>query len=246
MRRFTGFPFHLQRLGPLAGLLTLALFLLGTTACSTFQSGQKKEDELAQIRKELQEIQRSLSDVNLKLANSENKIQFLEARLNELGRREGTPPEPAKPAPEESKKPDPPETAVRLDPELESLPPDELYQRAIFFFNQKNYPLSIQLLRRFVGKNPSSEFADKAQYWIGEAYFVQGDFERALKEYSRTIEQYPNGNKTPDAFLKSAMAYDELKEPGKATEILMELVERYPASSAATVANMKLTKRQRE
>jgi len=225
---------------------TVFLLVIGMTACSTFQSSQKEEGELVMVKKELQEIQKSISDINLQIANSENNIEFLEARLDELIRREGTPSGPSKVVPEESTKLEKPETVDRLDPELASLEPEEFYQRSIFFFNQTNYPLAIRLLRRFIVENPSSEFADKAQYWIGEAFFVQGNFERALREYSLTIEHYPDGNKPPDALLKRTTAYDELQQPGKAAKTLEELVERFPASSAATVANMKLTKRNKE
>lgn len=227
-------------------LLSLTAVLIVSSACGTFRSKDRDTDQDG-MKKEMEDLQKSVTQINLKMANLENQVEFLEARLNEMGQRENMPAKPGEQAPQKPEMR--PETESPKNEDVAgyaSLSPEELYQQAIILINQKNYPLGVRLLRKFVAENPSSDQADKAQFWIGEAFFLQKDFNKAIQEYSLVIKNYPNGNNAPDAYLKSAMAYEELKQPKEAENTLRELLERFPDSSAATVAKMKLTKKEKE
>lgn len=228
-------------------LISLASVLFFSTACGTFRS-KDKDTDLETMKKEMEDMQKSMAQINLKMANLENQVEFLEARLNEMGQRESIPSQPGDQATQK------PETRPETEspqksgegPDYASLSPEELYQQAIISINQKNYPLGVRLLRKFVAENPASDLADKAQFWVGEAFFLQKEFTQAIHEYSLVIENYPDGNYAPDAYLKTAMAFEEMKRPEQAKNTLRELLERFPDSSAAKVAKMKLTKKEKE
>ena len=45
-------------------------------------------------------------------------------------------------------------------------------------------------------------FLDNAQYWLGEAYYVNHDYTNALAAFQRVVDKYPQSRKVPDALLK--------------------------------------------
>ena len=56
------------------------------------------------------------------------------------------------------------------------------------------YEESIAALRAFLEHFPRHDYADNAQYWLGEAFYAQKDYAHALIEFRATIETYPRGN----------------------------------------------------
>jgi tol-pal system protein YbgF len=98
----------------------------------------------------------------------------------------------------------------------------------------------IAALHRFLKQFPHHEFADHAQYWLGEAFYAQKDFVHALTEFRATIEIYPRGNKVPDALLKVGYCYQALGQADKARATLEQVVRIYPKSEPAALAAKRL------
>ena len=59
---------------------------------------------------------------------------------------------------------------------------------------------------------PDSPLADNAQYWLGEAYYVNKSFPEALAAFQRVVDKYPQSRKLPDAMLKIGYCDYELKQ----------------------------------
>ena len=76
--------------------------------------------------------------------------------------------------------------------------------------------------------------------WIGESYYREKWFERAILEYQTVIEKYPKGNKVPAAMLKQGMALQKIGEKPSARLIFEELINKYPKASEAAIAKKKL------
>ena len=57
-----------------------------------------------------------------------------------------------------------------------------------------------------IQNHPKSSNADNAQFWIGETYYKEKWYEKAILEYQKVIEKYPSGNKAPAALLKTMFA----------------------------------------
>ena len=89
-------------------------------------------------------------------------------------------------------------------------------------------------------KFPQSDEADNAQFWIGETYYRENWYEKAILEYQKVIENFPKGNKVPAALLKQGMAFTELGDKENARLIFKELVDRFPRSTEAKIATQKL------
>jgi len=98
---------------------------------------------------------------------------------------------------------------------------------------------------RFVGfmkGYPDSKNADNAQFWIGEIYYREKWYEKAILEYQKVIEKYPRGNKVPAAYLKQGFAFDKLGQKKNARLILEQLKKKYPRSNETKLAYKKLKK----
>lgn len=95
-------------------------------------------------------------------------------------------------------------------------------------------------LRSFVQKFPQDARADDAQFMIGKTFQEEKDYEKAIAEYQRVIDSYPNGDMVDDAFLQAGLAALDMKWCVDAGAYLGELVRRYPSSPLVKQAKDKL------
>ncbi|MEE2704726.1 MAG: tol-pal system protein YbgF [Pseudomonadota bacterium] len=94
-----------------------------------------------------------------------------------------------------------------------------------------DYERAETVLRAFLEKNPSSELAGNAQYWIGETFYVRSDFERAAVEFLAGYENYPTSVKGPDNLLKLGLSLARLEKKDVACASLSKLSTEYPSAS---------------
>ncbi len=114
------------------------------------------------------------------------------------------------------------------------------YEAAWKLLEQKNYRVAIAQFKEFIKKHPKSEYANNAQYWIGESHYALREFDQAILEFDAVRRKYPKGDKVPAALLKQGFAFAELGDKVDARLILQELIDRYPQSQEAAKAKQKL------
>lgn len=102
------------------------------------------------------------------------------------------------------------------------------------------YQASVASFENFLQKHAGSPYAANAQYWIGEAYYVQRNFDAAWKAFAGVLSQYPESSKAADALLKQAMVRQEQGKAAEARELFTQVTRRFPDSSAATLAKERL------
>jgi len=145
---------------------------------------------------------------------------------------------------EPSEKRLPSEEAPRTEPQagkpaIEQTP-DGLYAAAKQRFDRGEYEDARQLFQALLAQHPKSDNADNAQFWIGEVYYHEKWYEKAILEYQKVMENYPKGNKVRSALLKQGLAFSNLGDGDNAKLILKELVRKYPKSKEAQIAEKKL------
>ena len=118
--------------------------------------------------------------------------------------------------------------------------PEALYTAARTAFDQENMTEARKTFQELLERFPDSEQADNAQFWIGETYYREKWYEKAILEYQKVIETYPEGNKFPAALLKQGFAFVELGDAANARLILKELVRKHPETNEAKIAEDKL------
>ncbi len=116
----------------------------------------------------------------------------------------------------------------------------ESYRAAVELVRAGNQTAAIDGLRAFLRTYPRHDYADNAQYWLGEAFYAQKDYPHALAEFRTVIETYPRGNKVPDALLKVGYCYQALGQTEKARAVLEQVVNLYPKTEPAALATKRL------
>ena len=116
------------------------------------------------------------------------------------------------------------------------------YQTAFGMLKDGKYDQAIQAFQQFLANYPGSSLVDNAQYWLGEAYYVNRSFSEAQSAFQAVIDKFPDSRKLPDALLKIGYCRYEMKlwEPARA--VLEQVISRYPDAPAAKLAQERLDK----
>lgn len=128
-------------------------------------------------------------------------------------------------------------------PPVAPAPPDEpsaLYSTAFAGYRNGKYAKAILDFEEFLQKYPDHDYADDAQYWIGESYFSQGEYEQAVVEFARLLERFANKARAADACYMMGESYEKLGQPDKAAAFYRRTVSEYPQSEGARRAKLKL------
>lgn len=118
--------------------------------------------------------------------------------------------------------------------ELTALPagtPKEQYDYAFGILRQADYARAEKALSLFLEANPENELAGNAQYWLGETYYVRGDFEQAAVEFLSGYQTYPTSSKGPDNLLKLGLSMARLGQTDGACTALSRLATEYPSAN---------------
>jgi tol-pal system protein YbgF len=116
----------------------------------------------------------------------------------------------------------------------------DLYKRSLEALRSGRHVEAAAGFRDFLKQHPNHDFADNAQYWLGECFYDQKDYPMAMREFRRVVERYPQGNKVPDALLKVGFAHLALGSTEAGRQTLEQLVRTYPHHEAAALATAKL------
>lgn len=120
------------------------------------------------------------------------------------------------------------------------------YEAALELLRQGRYPQAESAFTQFLSDYPQSDLADNAQYWLAETHYVNREFETALGAFQVVIENHPNSRKVPDALLKAGFCEYELQRWADARNSLQAVVEQFPDSTAARLANQRLERMRTE
>ena len=125
-----------------------------------------------------------------------------------------------------------------------SAPPSDqdAYRSAFALLKDSQYDRAIAAFQKFLATFPDSALADNAQYWLGEAYYVNKSFTDAQTAFQRVIDKYPQSRKRPDALLKIGYCQYELKQWDLAKRTLALAATQFPDTPAGHLAQQRLDK----
>ena len=116
----------------------------------------------------------------------------------------------------------------------------QAYDAAYARFTSADYAGAISAFQDFVRRFPTSAYAPNAQYWLGNAYYMQRDYKNAIAAQEAVLSNYGTSPKAPDSMLNIASNYAELKDLKNAKKTLQQLVKKYPDTNAAQAAKDRL------
>jgi tol-pal system protein YbgF len=155
------------------------------------------------------------------------------------------PPAPPEPTPQQAAPKAAPNAGPVSSGQVASLPaasvvlpagtPKQQYEFAFDFLKRQDYPRAESALRQFLQAHPKDALAGNAQYWLGETYYVRGDFQQAAVEFMGGYQKYPKTNKGPDNLLKLGMSMSKLNQKEGACTALSRISKDYPDAPDAVL-----------
>jgi tol-pal system protein YbgF len=115
-----------------------------------------------------------------------------------------------------------------------------LYDRVMEEFKHRDYEAALAGFRFFLELHGQSSLAANAHYWVGECQYRLGRYKEALKSFYHVVSYYPLSPKLAASTLKLGQTYTRLKDHEKARMMYERLVDEYPESAEAALAQKAL------
>ncbi len=103
-----------------------------------------------------------------------------------------------------------------------------LYEQGYGSMLQRDYGAAETAFSQLIASYPNDPLAGSAQYWIGESYYVRGQYKSAADAFLKGYKKYRAGDKAPDTLLKLGMSLAELGQKDAACSTFGELAAKYP------------------
>jgi tol-pal system protein YbgF len=84
------------------------------------------------------------------------------------------------------------------------------YEHAFSLLKGSNYTEASREFEAFIAQNPQHALVPNAKYWLGESYYVRGEYETSARIFAEGYQQYPKGAKAADNLLKLGMSLSGL------------------------------------
>jgi len=199
---------------------------LNKTLASQHNDSAARNDQLSG---QVQALHDSVDELKARLNKVANALEAMQAAQSNI---------PAQGAVAPGTQPGQP--GMQSAPQQQAPPPDVLYNNALRDYNAAKYDLAAQEFGDYIKFYPNTDLAGNAQFYLADLEFRQNDFEGAVRDYDKVLEQYPGGNKAAAAQLKKGMALAKLGRRSEAVREYQSLVQRYPRSIEADQARQQL------
>lgn len=183
----------------------------------------------------LEEIKSRLGKLNQQLVDLQNAVQNVDAKISSGGAA----------APATSATP----TAGGFPPTGSSgslpatMPPvsaDTLYSNGLRDIQSGKYDLARSEFQDYLKHYGNTDLASNAQFYLGEIAYKQKNYQQAITEYDKVLNNYPKSFKLSSALLHRGTALIELGQKSSGIRDLREVVRRFPGGEEDRYARAKL------
>jgi len=184
----------------------------------------------------LEEIKSRLGKLNQQLVDLQNSVQSIDARLSggAPSLQPGASPAPAGPSGSASA------PAPRGADSGPAPSADTLYSNGLRDITSGKYDLARSEFQDYLHYYGDTDLASNAQFYLGEIAYSQKNYEVAVSEYDKVLNNYPKSFKLAPARLKKGMALIELGQKNAGVKELREVVKRYPGTEEERRARARL------
>lgn len=118
--------------------------------------------------------------------------------------------------------------------------PEELFNVAVRQFNRGSVTTSRRAFERFLEQYPNHRLAADAHFYLANILAEGGDLEAAVEAFLEIPELFPTAERVPQALYRAGLLQAELDNTAEARDLLERVVNTYPESGAAMLAEEKL------
>jgi tol-pal system protein YbgF len=188
----------------------------------------------------LEEIKSRLGKLNQQLVDLQNTVQSLDAKVSGGG---GTAPSSGVSNPGAGLSSQPPAGGTMAPANAASGPApsaDTLYSNGLRDITSGKYDLARQEFQDYLKYYGDTDLASNAQFYLGEIAYSQRNYDQAVNEFDKVLNNYPKSFKLAPARLRKGMALIELGQKTSGVRELREVVKRYPGTDEERKARAKL------
>lgn len=117
--------------------------------------------------------------------------------------------------------------------------PDELWTQATAAFGAKRWNDARDAFKKLSLGFPAHDRADDAQYFRGETYYQEANYDGAIGEYQKVWEKFAESALADDALFRAGESAEKLKNCTEARAYFSALKQKYPKSNLLKKAEQK-------
>lgn len=213
-------------------LLFLAVLLLPAVASAQRGDAVYTEDRINQLQQSLSQLTGQIEQLQNRIQQLQQQMEKMRAdydyRLEQLEKGGGGRPPPR---PGTSAGPGAPPPTGSLGGPVPAASGDQLYHDAFKLLQDGDYAGAERGFRSFVQRNPQSQLAGSAEYWLGETYYARRDYSNALTAYAEGYKTYKTSPKGPDNLLKLGITLAALGRKPDACAVFGRFSQDYPRAT---------------
>lgn len=115
---------------------------------------------------------------------------------------------------------------------------NDSYQIAYGHVLNGDYSQAEQEFQTYIAQYPQGKKIADANFWLGEAYYSQGKYNKAAKTFLKAHQTYGKSPKAPEMLLKLGMSLAALDNNDTACATLREVTKRYPKASRTVISKV--------
>lgn len=114
-----------------------------------------------------------------------------------------------------------------------SADPEVIYERSYESLLRRQFNDAEVGFRGFLEQHRDHSLAGNAQYWLGETYYVQGDYKQAAQAFLSGYRDFPKSRKAADSLLKLGLSLNRLGQKEQACAAYMQVDSQFPKAAEA-------------
>ena len=114
-----------------------------------------------------------------------------------------------------------------------SADPEVVYERSYESLLRRQFGDAEVGFRGFLEQHRDHSLAGNAQYWLGETYYVQGDYKQAAQAFLSGYRDFPKSRKAADSLLKLGLSLNRLGQKEQACAAYMQVGSQFPKAAEA-------------
>lgn len=111
--------------------------------------------------------------------------------------------------------------------------PEVIYERSYESLLRRQFNDAEIGFRSFLEQHRDHSLAGNAQYWLGETYYVQGDYKQAAQAFLSGYRDFPKSRKAADSLLKLGLSLNRLGQKEQACAAYMQVGSQFPKAVEA-------------
>jgi len=111
--------------------------------------------------------------------------------------------------------------------------PEAVYERSYESLLRRQFNDAEVGFRGFLEQHRTHSLAGNAQYWLGETYYVQGDYKQAAQAFLSGYRDFPKSRKAADSLLKLGLSLNRLGQKEQACAAYMQVGSQFPKAAEA-------------